>query len=84
MEKAVLLASDGSFMPKAKEYFSENQTIYAAFKARKLRIADLQYVLDEMAGGVPSPAEDPEASSPNEQPQAIEETVQNGTVGDDE
>ena len=84
MEKAVLLASNGSFMPKAKEYFSENQTIYAAFKARKLRIADLQYILDEMAGGVPSPAEDQEASLPNEQPQAIEETVQNGTVGDDE
>lgn len=84
VEKSILLASDGTFMPKAKECFSENQTIYAALKARKLHLTDMQYILDEMAGGASSPSDDQEASSPSEQPQAIEETVQNGTVGDDE
>lgn len=84
VEKSILLASDGTFMPKAKECFSDNETIYAALKARKLRLTDMQYILDEMAGGASSPSDDQEASSPSEQPQAIEETVQNGTVGDDE
>lgn len=84
VEKSVLLASDGTFMPKAKECFSDNETIYAALKARKLHLTDMQYILDEMAGGASSPSDDQEASSPSEQPQAIEETVQNGTVGDDE
>lgn len=84
VEKSVLLASNSSFVPKAKEYFSDNETIYEAFKARKLRITDLQYILDEMAGGAPSPSEELETSPQNEQPQTIEETVQNGTVGDDE
>lgn len=84
VEKSVLIASNGTFMPKTKELFSENETIYAAFKARKLHLTDMQYILDEMAGGAPSPSEEQDTSSEKEQPQVIEETVQNGTAGDDE
>ena len=85
VEKAVLIATDGSFMPKTKEYFKGNETIYADFKARKLHYVDLQFILDEMAGGAPGePVGNEEAASQNEQPKVIEETVENGTAGDDE
>lgn len=83
-EKAELVGSDNTFPPKAKELFKENPDIYSALKARRLGVGDLQFILNEMAGGIPAETTPEHSAVQSDQPRVIEETVQNGTVGDDE
>ena len=75
-ETADLLAFDNKFPNKKKiaALFQENQSVYEGVKSGKLKMVDIQYILDEMAGGkkLEQPAE----------PQI--EATKNGATGDDE
>lgn len=63
---------------KAAELFKENAKIYEGIKSGDINADDMQYVLDEMAGGK-------KAEMPIEaQPQDQTEPASNGEVGDDE
>lgn len=73
---ADLLFYNGGFLSrkKAAELFKENTRIYEGIKSGKLKPSDIQYILDEMAGGRPA-----------EFPVKVQmDSVQNGTIGDDE
>ena len=80
-DMADLVIWDSGFAgPKKKiaEIFSENQTIYEGIKSGKLKASDIQYILDEMAGGKKSDV-------PLETiPQVQTDSVSNGQIGDDE
>ncbi len=80
-DMADLVIWDSGFAgPKKKiaEIFSENQTIYEGVKSGKLKASDIQYILDEMAGGKKSDV-------PLETiPQVQTDSVSNGQIGDDE
>lgn len=78
---ADLVIWDAGFAgPKKKiaELFSENPIIYEGVKSGKLKAADIQYILDEMAGG--KKTETPLESIP----QVQTDSVSNGQIGDDE
>ena len=63
---------------KIAELFKENQTICEGIKSGKLKASDIQYILDEMAGGK-------KAETPVERiPQIQTDSASNGQVGDDE
>ena len=79
--EAQLLAANYQFWggkKKIAELFKDNSEIYEGIKSGKLKISDIQYILDEMAGG--KKAEAPVESTP----QVETEASTNGTVGDDE
>lgn len=79
--EAQLLLWNGGFCPnkkKAAEFFKDNKTIYDGVKSGKLGPSDMQYILDEMAGG-----KKPETAE-QAVPQVQTDTVQNGVIGDDE
>ena len=79
--EAQLLLWNGGFCPskkKAAVVFKENLTIYDAIKSGKLGPSDMQYILDEMAGG--KKPETPEQAVP----QVLTDTISNGVAGDDE
>lgn len=79
--EAQLLLWNGGFFPnkkKAAAVFKDNKTIYDGIKSGKLRPSDIQYILDEMAGGKKPDA--PEQTVPEIQT----DSVSNGVVGDDE
>ena len=63
---------------KAAELFKENSKIYEGIKSGAITADDIQYILDEMAGG--KKAETPAQNIP----QVQTDSVSNGQVGDDE
>ena len=72
---------NGSFMAMKKaaaKLFAENEEIATAIKKGKLKGSDMQYILDEMAGG--KKAEQPAKIIP----EIKTDSVSNGVVGDDE
>ncbi len=79
-EQAELLLFNGGFPQKKKsaELFAENEEIATAIKKGKLKGSDMQYILDEMAGG--KPMEMPVKIIP----EVKTDSVSNGVVGDDE
>ena len=79
-EQAELLLFNGGFPQKKKsaELFAENEEIATAIKKGKLTGSDMQYILDEMAGG--EKAEEPLKIIP----EIKTDSVSNGVVGDDE
>ena len=79
-EQAELVLFNGGFPQKKKsaELFAENEEIAAAIKKGKLKGSDMQYILDEMAGG--KPMEMPVKIIP----EVKTDSVSNGVVGDDE
>lgn len=81
LELAELAMVNGSFMAMKKEaakLFAENEEIATAIKKGKLKGSDMQYILDEMAGG--KKAEEPLKIIP----EIKTDSVSNGVVGDDE
>ncbi|MCR5050768.1 MAG: hypothetical protein K6A36_06745 [Paludibacteraceae bacterium] len=78
-DKAQLVRTDYHFVSKKKieELFAEKEEIVTAIKKGKLKATDLQYILDEMAGGM---QENEQTSIPSIQT----DSVTNGEVGDDE
>lgn len=64
---------------KAAELFKENQAVYEGVKSGKLKATDIQYILDEMAGGKSAELQ---PAIPQDKPSVSNE--QNGEVGDDE
>lgn len=65
---------------KAAEYFKENPRIYEGILSGTITAEDMQYVLDEMAGGKKI-----EETSPIEQkPEVHTDSIANGEIGDDE
>ena len=85
-EQAELVLFNGAFPPKMKlaKLFAENEEIATAIKKGKLKGSDMQYILDEMAGGMK--AEMPVKVIPEEEavPETKTDSVSNGVVGDDE
>ena len=79
-DKAELLLMNGMFAKKKRvaEFFAENEEIATAIKKGKLTGSDMQYILDEMAGG--KPMEMPAKIIP----EVKTDSVSNGVVGDDE
>ena len=80
-DQAELVMVNGSFnaMKKvAAKLFEEKPEISEAIKKGKLKGSDMQYILDEMAGG--KPTEEPEQTIP----EIKADTTSNGVVGDDE
>ena len=79
-DKAELLLMDGVFAKKKRvaEFFAEKEEIATAIKKGKLTGSDMQYILDEMAGG--EKAEEPLKIIP----EIKTDSVSNGVVGDDE
>lgn len=91
-EQAELVLFNGGFLQKKKsaELFAENEEIATAIKKGKLGGSDMQYILDEMAGGnkaeipviiIPETDSAPEAKAI---PEVKTDSVSNGVVGDDE
>ncbi len=81
LELAELAMVNGSFMAMKKaaaKLFAENEEITTAIKKGKLKGSDMQYILDEMAGG--RKAEEPLKIIP----EIKTDSVSNGVVGDDE
>ena len=81
LELAELAMVNGSFMAMktaAAKLFAENEEIATAIKKGKLKGSDMQYILDEMAGG--KKAEEPLKIIP----EIKTDSVSNGVVGDDE
>ena len=81
LELAELAMVNGSFMAMKKaaaKLFAENEEIATAIKKGKLKGSDMQYILDEMAGG--KKAEEPLKIIP----EIKTDSVSNGVVGDDE
>ncbi|MBO7629408.1 MAG: hypothetical protein J6S87_05630 [Bacteroidales bacterium] len=78
--EAVLLIWNYSFYSKKKvaEFFSSKKKIYEGVKSGKLKASDIQYILDQMAGG--KKEEVPLQTIPSAQI----DTVANGVTGDDE
>ena len=97
-EQAELVLFNGGFPQKKKsaELFAENAEIAAAVKNGKLKGSDMQYILDEMAGGkkagipvtlIPEPETNPETKTAPEaeaKPETKTDSVSNGVAGDDE
>ena len=79
-DKAELLLMDGMFAKKKRvaEFFAEKEEIATAIKKGKLKGSDMQYILDEMAGG--KKTEEPAKIIP----EIKTDSVSNGVVGDDE
>lgn len=79
-EQAELVMGNGMFISskKAANLFAENKEISAAVKKGVLTGADMQYILDEMAGGKKAP------NTAKILPETITDSVSNGVVGDDE
>jgi hypothetical protein len=80
-DQAELVMVNGSFTAMKKvaaKLFEEKPEISEAIKKGKLKGSDMQYILDEMAGG--KPTEEPEQTIPEIQA----DTTSNGVVGDDE
>ncbi len=79
-DQAQLIMVNGAMIPKKKaaEYFSDNAAIYEGVKSGKLKADDIEYIMDEMAGG--KPADESVLSIP----EAQTDSVPNGVVGDDE
>lgn len=79
-DKAELLLMNSEFAQKKRvaEFFAEKEEIATAIKKGKLKGSDMQYILDEMAGG--KKAEEPSKIIP----EIKTESVSNGVVGDDE
>lgn len=77
---AQLVIIGGIFAGKKKvaELFGENATIAEGIKKGKLKATDIQYILDEMAGGKKA---ETQAEEPVEE---LQESASNGVVGDDE
>ena len=81
---------------KIAELFAENAEIAAAVKNGKLKGSDMQYILDEMAGGkkagipvtlIPETETNPETKAAPEaeaKPETKTDSVSNGVAGDDE
>ena len=72
---------NGSFMAMKKtaaKLFAEKPEIAEAIKKGKLKGSDMQFILDEMAGG--KPIDEPALAFPETQT----DSVSNGVVGDDE
>ena len=67
-----------NFKNYAAQFFKENEEIYEGIKSGKLQPTDIQYILDEMAGG--KKAEEPAKAAP----ETKTDSVSNGVVGDDE
>lgn len=97
-EQAELVLFNGGFPQKKKsaELFAENAEIAAAVKNGKLKGSDMQYILDEMAGGkkagipvtlIPETETNPETKTAPEaeaKPETKTDSVSNGVAGDDE
>ena len=64
---------------KAAELFKENAKIYEGIKSGEISADDMQYILDEMAGGKSAELQ---PAIPQDKPSVFNE--QNGEVGDDE
>ena len=79
-DKAELLLVNGMFAKKKRvaEFFAEKEEIATAIKKGKLKGSDMQYILDEMAGG--KKTEEPAKIIP----EIKTDSVSNGVVGDDE
>ena len=79
---ADLVIANGSqwAVPKKKllELFKDNQAIYDGIKSGKLKPTDIQFILDEMAGGKKSDVHLETI------PQVQTDSVSNGQIGDDE
>ena len=81
LELAELAMVNGSFMAMKKaaaKLFAEKEEIATAIKKGKLKGSDMQYILDEMAGG--KKTEEPAKIIPK----IKTDSVSNGVVGDDE
>jgi len=65
------------------QYFHENPEIAEGIKSKKLKAKDLQYILDEMAGGAQTANEDKAPHEGSASQVKIEE-ANNGSIGDDE
>ena len=81
LELAELAMVNGSFMAMKKaaaKLFAEKEEIATAIKKGKLKGSDMQYILDEMAGG--KKTEEPAKIIP----EIKTDSVSNGVVGDDE
>ena len=65
------------------QYFQENPEIAEGIKSKKLKAKDLQYILDEMAGGAQTANEDKAPHEGSASQVKIEE-ADNGSIGDDE
>lgn len=92
-EEADLVIWDTKFAGSKKkiaELFKENEEIYNGIKSGKLKATDIQYILDEMAGGKPAetmvsiPTETPVEVHEAMPTEMVTDTIQNGVVGDDE
>ena len=97
-KQAELVLFNGGFPQKKKsaELFAENAEIAAAVKNGKLKGSDMQYILDEMAGGkkagipvtlIPETETNPETKTAPEaeaKPETKTDSVSNGVAGDDE
>lgn len=80
-DQAELVMFNGSFMAMKKtaaKLFAEKPEIAEAIKKGKLKGSDMQFILDEMAGG--KPIDEPALAFPETQT----DSVSNGVVGDDE
>jgi len=80
-EQAELAMWNGGFMAMKKaaaKLFEENPEISEAIKKGKLKGSDMQYILDQMAGG--KQVEEPALIIP----EAQSDSTRNGVVGDDE
>ncbi|MBO5618643.1 MAG: hypothetical protein J5902_01535 [Paludibacteraceae bacterium] len=79
-DKAELLLINSEFAKKKRvaEFFAEKEEIATAIKKGKLKGSDMQYILDEMAGG--KKTEEPAKIIP----EIKTDSVSNGVVGDDE
>lgn len=80
-DEATLVITDRQFAVKKKvaELFKENENIYNGIKSGKLKPKDMQYILNEMAGGEPA---EMDVLLQDNTPQV--EHTENGTIGDDE
>ena len=75
---SIVFPSKVNFKNYAAQFFKENEEIYEGIKSGKLQPTDIQYILDEMAGG--KKAEEPAKAAP----EAKTDSVSNGVAGDDE
>lgn len=85
-EKSPAIFTQVGWYANPSQYFEEKPEIAQQIKKKKLKPADIQYILDEMAGTSAGDNE-PDVITTNQESDSTDQTneeVINGTIGDDE